>query len=64
MQINANKIAFFYYRLFFRIEIFQWVTGDSNKKFRRAGSALSARWTRRLRFPCSIVVSRLAILRA
>jgi hypothetical protein len=32
MQINENKIAFFYYRLFFRIEIFQWVTGDSNKK--------------------------------
>jgi hypothetical protein len=43
MQINENKIAFFYYRLFFRIEIFQWVTGDSNKKFRRAGSALGAR---------------------
>ena len=33
MQINENKIAFFYYRLFFRIGTFQWVTADLNKKF-------------------------------
>jgi hypothetical protein len=32
MKINVSKIAFFYLRLFFPIEIFQWVTADSNKK--------------------------------
>ena len=32
MIINVSKIAFIYYRLFFRIGTFQWVTSDSNKK--------------------------------
>ena len=32
-KINASKIAFFYYRLFFGIGSFQWVTADSNKNF-------------------------------
>jgi hypothetical protein len=32
MKINVSKIVFFYLRLFFRINIFQWVTVDSNKK--------------------------------
>jgi hypothetical protein len=32
MKIKASKIAFFYLRLFFRIETFQGVTADSNKK--------------------------------
>jgi hypothetical protein len=32
-KINASKIAFFYYRLFFGIRSFQWVTVDSNKNF-------------------------------
>jgi hypothetical protein len=31
-KINASKIAFFYYRLFFGIGSFQWVTADSNNK--------------------------------
>ena len=31
-QINASNFAFFYLRLFFRFETFQWVTADSNKK--------------------------------
>ena len=31
-KINASKIAFFYLRLFFPIETFQWVIADSNKK--------------------------------
>jgi hypothetical protein len=33
VKINVSKIAFFYLRLFFRIESFQRVTSDSNKKF-------------------------------
>jgi hypothetical protein len=32
-KLNASKIAFFYYRLFFVIGSFQWVTADSNKNF-------------------------------
>jgi hypothetical protein len=31
-KINASKIAFFYYRLFFVIGSFQWVTAAPNKK--------------------------------
>src|SRR5579863_443580 len=32
MLASASKSAGFYWRLFFRIGTFQWVTGDSNKK--------------------------------
>ena len=33
MSLNASKFASAYWRLLFRIEPYQWVTGDSNKNF-------------------------------
>ena len=32
---NESKIAFISFYLLFKIEAFQWVTADSNKKIRR-----------------------------
>jgi hypothetical protein len=32
MRISVSKLAIVYWRLFFRIGTFQWVTADSNKK--------------------------------
>src|ERR1700722_14539334 len=50
MLVNASKSAGVYWRLFFRIVTFQWVTTDSNKKisFPLSASAQDV-LTRRLR---------------
>jgi len=45
MKANANKIAFFCFHLFFRIEAFQGVTADSNKKTGAARDSRGGLWS-------------------